>query len=353
MKDKLTIISSCRMGPGTFEAKFIPLSMVDLVEKIIVIRKEKGPDVAKLSYCVLSKICRNSLLNMLITPFIIAKQVKKHRADLILAYHYVPHYYLAWFAAKIAKVPYILGQTGSDDQKLARQKVRGFFLRMVIKGALRLNVPGVSTQNFWKSLGFANVGILHSSIDTDFFVPSHCNKDFDYIYIGRLEDYKGVDLMIQATKEVVNIHPHLTFAIVGNGSGFERYKCLVKQLCLEENVFFPGFQIEVRNWLNKGRVFIMASDCEGLPCSLMEAMSCGMVCITSNIGNIGDVVINGETGFSFAPRDVGKLIELMTYTFEHEHELAELKKKAREIIVREHSYNKAISTWNHLLNEVL
>lgn len=350
MSKKITIVCTCRMGPGTFDAKFVPLSRVEIVERIIVIRKDRGPDIPKLNYIVLPKACNFPLLNLIITPFIIAQQVKKHKASVILAYHYIPHYFLAWVAAKITKVPYILGQTGSDDQKLALKKVRGYFLRKVIKEAARLNVPGNSTLSFWRSLGFTNVGMLHSSIDTDYFVPSNQRKEFDFIYIGRLEDYKGVDLMIHAVKKVVEFHPNITFAIVGNGSGLEKYRTMVKQLGLSANVLFFGFQKNVRDWLHRGRIFVMASDCEGLPCSLMEAMSCGMVCIASNVGNIGDVIKNKITGFCFQPRDPEKLVDLMLSTYLNESEMQSIKFAAREIIVEGHSYTNVIDLWSQLFD---
>ena len=69
MNDRLRIICSCRMGPGTFEAKFIPLCKVDIVEEIIVVRKEKGPYIPKLKYVVLPKICSSPFINFIIASY--------------------------------------------------------------------------------------------------------------------------------------------------------------------------------------------------------------------------------------------------------------------------------------------
>ncbi|NLK50022.1 MAG: glycosyltransferase, partial [Candidatus Cloacimonetes bacterium] len=282
MKDSITIISSSRMGPGTFEAKFIPLSKVQQVDKIIVARKERGPEISKLSYHVLPSLCKNPFLNLLITPFILARLVKKHKARLLLAYHYIPHFYLVYIAAKFTGTPYILGQTGTDVHRLAALPVRGWFIRRIIKHALFFNVPGSRSQKRWNEMGFDNVHVLHSTIDTERFIPSISDtKEFDFIYIGRLEVYKGLPRIFNAMEELVKIYPDIKMAVVGYGSLEEELKTEVRERGLSGNISFHGFQKDTRAWLHKARIFVMASDNEGLPCALMEAMSCGMVCISS------------------------------------------------------------------------
>ena len=152
------------MGPGTFEAKFVPLCKVDIVEEIIVVRKEKGPDIPKLKYVVLPKICSSPFINFIIASYIVGKLARKYKANFILAYHYVPHYYIAFIASLLSSKPYILGQTGRDDQLLAKHPIKGMFLRYIIKKAYQLNVPGSESFNFWKSIGIQRVYILHSAI---------------------------------------------------------------------------------------------------------------------------------------------------------------------------------------------
>ncbi len=342
---KFNIVSTCRMGAGTFEAKFKPLSLCKDVDKIVIVRKEPGPAIPKVHYRVLPKICQNPLMNMLITPFVIMREVKRHNAKFILAYHYVPHFYLAFIASIFTGTPYILGQTGSDAEKLALKPLKGVFLRMVVRKAVFLNVPGNKSLNFWTSIGFNNVQILHSSIDTDYYVPSEVKKEYDFIYIGRLEGYKGVYRIIEAMKSLVDKNPALSLAIVGYGSQEDDLKQMAEEYGLAGNISFQGFQKDTRSWFYKSRIFVMASDNEGLPCALMEAMSCGLICITSLVGNIADILIDGETGFSFQPTDVDRLCYLMEYAFEHQDSLQEMQTRARDIIVKEHSYKASIRLW--------
>lgn len=340
------------MGPGTIEAKFIPLSMLDQVEKIIIVRKKRGPQIPKVHYKVLPTLCQHPVFNMIITPFIIALQARRYKASLILAYHYVPHYYLAYFASIITGLPYILGQTGSDDQRLALRPLMGMFLRITIKKAVCLNVPGTESAKFWRLLGFRKINVLHSSIDTDYYTPSESPKKYDFIYIGRLEDYKGVQKIIMAMKELTHKYPKLTLAVVGYGSLEDYLKQLTVNLGLTNNVSFHGFQQDIRAWLHQSRIFVMASDCEGLPCALMEAMSCGMVCISSLVGNIPDIIQDGETGFGFESHDQAMLAKKMMHVYENELQLEKLKIEARHLIIKEHSFASVIALWKKELRTI-
>jgi glycosyltransferase involved in cell wall biosynthesis len=353
MSNPLTIVCSAKMGFGTFEAKFHPLVRLDAVGQVIVLRKEAGPEIPNLRYVVLPKLCKFPILNLLITPILLTWTVWKTKADLILAYHYIPHFYFAYIASVFSGRPYILGQTGSDDQLLARRPFKGVFLRHILNNALQMNVPGKNSLEFWEAIGIRRVRALHSTIDTDYYVPSAQAKAYDFVYTGRLEDYKGVDLMIEAANQLKKSLPDFRFAIVGYGSGRQRYETTVKNYGLENNVFFMGFQSDIRMWLQKSRIFIMASDCEGLPCALMEAMSCGMVCLTSLVGNIGDLIIEGETGFSFLPRDKQRMVELMMQLYHQEPAMHQIKERARALVIAEHSYRVAQDLWTDALRGIV
>ncbi len=340
------------MGPGTFEAKFIPLSKLDIVNKIVVLRKSKGSAIAKLEYKILPKLCKNPLLNTIVAPLMLAKLASEYKPKFLLAYHYVPHFYYAYIASLLTGIPYVLGQTGNDDQLLAVKTVKGWFLRHVISKAIRLNVPGEKSLSFWQKMGYRHVKVLHSTIDTDYFTPLGGEKPYDFVYVGRLEEYKGAHKIISSIAKLAKSHPTVRLAVIGYGSAEESLKQMVQKLGLQDNIEFKGFQQDTRYWLQQGRIFVMASDTEGLPCSLMEAMSCEMLCISSDVGNIADIIKDGKTGFCFKAGDQEKLNELMLMAYEREAEMKEIKAAAREIIVAEHSHYSAAAKWQELIDRI-
>lgn len=347
---KINIACSCKMGPGTFEAKFIPISMIESVHKIIVVRKEPGPQIDKVIYRVLPKICVYPLMNLVIASIILAYEAAKHKADFLLAYHYVPHYYIVYFASLLSHKPYVLGQTGRDEQNIVITPA-GKFLLHIIRSAYSLNVPGSSSLEFWQKLRVKNVRILHSTIDTERFKPSSGEKIYDFLYLGRLESYKGVHYIIQAFAEIVTRQPNASLAIVGYGSYEDYLKDLVKKHSLDNNISFHGFHADTFTFYSKAKAFVMASETEGLPCALMEAMCCELICISSLVGDIGDILINGLTGFTFSSGDVNGLTSILEDVYKNSQKYDEIRKRARQLIVEKHSYHSAISSWDGILRQ--
>jgi glycosyltransferase involved in cell wall biosynthesis len=97
----------------------------------------------------------------------------------------------------------------------------------------------------------------------------------------------------------------------------------------------------------------MASETEGLPCALMEAMSCELLCISSLVGNIGDILKDGITGFTFSSGDVSKLKELMIMALENYDGFIEIRENARKLIVNEYSYEITTDKWNKIISGIL
>ncbi|MDD3235133.1 MAG: glycosyltransferase [Candidatus Cloacimonetes bacterium] len=349
MKNGVSIVSTCKMGPGTFEAKFTPLSMVEEVSRIIVVRKITGPKIPKLEYIILPKISSNPLMNFILAVYEVVRQVKKSHARFILAYHYMPYFFIAYTASIISGKPYILGQTGTDVQRFVEKPVLGWVLRHIIHKAYSFNVPGCSSLEYWKRIGFSNVRVLHSTIDTSRFVPDDSAKEFEFLFLGRLETYKGVHHIIRALSSIVKDFPDTTLAIVGYGPYEAELRSLVHAMNLTNNVNFHGYQADTYTYYRKAKIFVMASETEGLPCALMEAMSCELLCISTLVGNIGDILKDGVTGFSYDSGDVDKLNKLMRTSLVDYEKYRYLRENGRKRIVAEHSYEFAISLWEKLI----
>lgn len=348
------IVCSARMGHGTLEAKFKPLVLLSEVEKLIVVRKDEGPPIDKLSYKILPKMCKNPLLNFIMTPFILVKEVNKQQANLILAYHFQPHFYFAYIASLFTGVPYIIAQTGTEVQSKSDKIFLGSILKHIIKKASYFNVPGKDTYSFWISRGIPTkkLNILHSTIDVDLFKPTNVTKEYDIIFVGRLAEVKRLDKLIKATKNIVESYPNLKVCIVGNGPLEKSLKSLVSQYQLINHFDFVGLQSNIHEWLNKASIFVMTSDSEGLPCAMMEAMSSGLLCLGPNVNNMSDLLEEGKTGYLFDTNDVEELSNKLQYLLQNKDNLNRIREKARDLIIEEHSYEYAKKLWTDELAEI-
>jgi len=338
------------MGAGTFEAKFAPLSKTESINKIYVLRKNKAKEIENLEYIILPKICNLRLFYVLITPLLLAHYAKKYNAKYILAYHIIPHAFFAFIASKITGIPYIVGQTGLYVQKLSNKFIYGNLICSILKKAKWLNVPGSFSKNHWINKGLLpqKINLLHSTINTDIFVNTHNNKEYDFIYLGRLAWEKNIEIIIDAFKTISSEIHNPKLVIVGNGPEKKKLEEYVKINSLENRVVFAGFQKDVTHWLNKARFFVMASVTEAMPTALMQAMSCELICISSNVGNITDLLEHNKNGFLFESGNQSELSDIMSYCISNTESISKIGTQAREDVILNHSYHTAIKKWDEL-----
>ena len=110
---------------------------------------------------------------------------------------------------------------------------------------------------------------------------NHSNKKI--IYLGRISKGKRIELLIKSFHRIQNDFPSWTVEIWGPLKPNDKYQkqllSLVKDLSLEERVFFRGHTNKIYDVLSSGSIFAFPSECEGFSLSLTEAMSTGLACI--------------------------------------------------------------------------
>ena len=107
------------------------------------------------------------------------------------------------------------------------------------------------------------------------FFERRRSKKYDLVTLGRLVPEKRLDLLIKAVYLVKKRYPRIQVAIAGEGHLRNKLISLTKKLKLESNINFLGFSTSPQDIYNSSKIFIPTSETEGLPRSMIEAMSCG------------------------------------------------------------------------------
>lgn len=162
-----------------------------------------------------------------------------------------------------------------------------------------LIVPmGSSSEKVFREEGVTSpIHVISGSVDETAYTPSGAAKDFDIVFVGRLVPVKRLDLLLQASAVLKRQRGSLTVAIVGDGPMRSQAERIAASLGLKDEVFFAGSQADTAVWYKRGRVFVLTSDSEGLSLALMEAMMCGLPAVVPNVGDLGDLVRDGQNGF--------------------------------------------------------
>ncbi len=355
MKKKLTIIASAEMGPGTFEAKFVPLSRNKSVDKIFIIRKSKGPEIDKLNYILIPTYLKGKWIGLLARPLYLLFYSIKHKANIILAYHIVPHAFFAYFVSLLTGKDLIVAQTGLFIQNKVQNNVFHWLMKKVSNRANYFLVPGNNSYLFWSKEGVSptKLRILHSTIDTDFFVPDDSNKEYDFIILSRLVHEKRIDIIISIFQQLKLEGYQFKAVIVGDGDKYNELVEMVSKYDLTNEIDFVGFQTNTKLWFNKAKYYLMYSYTEGLPTSLMQAMSCGLIPVTTDVGNIPDLVDhNNGFIFPFDNREMyGNTLKMLLNDFDHKKYL-EYSHNCRNTVVENHSYNSVIQKWDIIFKDI-
>lgn len=116
------------------------------------------------------------------------------------------------------------------------------------------------------------------------------------VTIARLTPHKGHKHIIKAMSLVVKKEKNARLVILGRGPMLEELEQLAKKYHLSKNIFFLGFRSNPYQFLNKAKCFVLASDYEGFPNVIIEALACGTpVIATDSPGGSKEILMKEDS----------------------------------------------------------
>jgi glycosyltransferase involved in cell wall biosynthesis len=133
------------------------------------------------------------------------------------------------------------------------------------------------------------VHIYNGADPADIRAVPQPKKGFTLLHVGRLAPLKDHATLLQAVALTRALHPDMQLWIVGDGPLEASLRKLTDHLGLNECVTFFGEQADVSPFLLAADLFVSSSVTEGLPVSLLEAMSAGLPALVTNVGGMGEI----------------------------------------------------------------
>lgn len=139
-------------------------------------------------------------------------------------------------------------------------------------------------------------------------IEKHAGKEITVLFLGLLGKRKGIFDLLKAFEQAHRHIPSLRLLVGGNGQ-VEEAKRIAQELGIASSVEFLGWLDEARRleMLMKADIFTLPSYNEGLPMSVLEAMAHGIPVITTPVGGIPEVMIDGVHGRLVAPGDIAAI----------------------------------------------
>ena len=212
----------------------------------------------------------------------------------------------------------------------------------------------VVLSNYWKEavdekfqLG-DRIKVVYNPCPTITY-PQKYEKTKSILYAGTINQRKGYADLVKAFAKVAPEHPDWKITFAGNGE-IEQARSLAKELGIEGKIDFLG-------WVNgeskdkafkQASVFCLPSYAEGFPMAVLDAWAYGLPVVTTPVGGIPDVAIDGENMLLFQPGNINTLAEKLEQIITDEALRRKLMVSSKKMAAEEFNLN----TINSQISEI-
>jgi glycosyltransferase involved in cell wall biosynthesis len=290
----------------------------------------------------------------------IKKVIKLENID-ILHSHYASSFGLVGALCNFH--PFIISVWGSDVFEFPRssiiaRKVLEFSLGRADKVLSTSTIMANETKKYCKK----DIYVTPFGVDTEKFIKDRRRFIFeeDDIIIGTiktLEKVYGINHLIKAFSTLVNRNPDkpLKLLIVGDGSCENDYKKLADELNISEKTHFAGYinHNEIVKYYNNFDIFVVYSIRESFGVSVLEASSCELPVVASDVGGLPEVIIDGETGILVPPENSDILADAVERLVDDKALQLLLGSNGRKMVEEKYKWNLCVEKMIEIYNGVL
>lgn len=248
------------------------------------------------------------------------------------------------------------GDPVGDLSRLRRLKLSHLFVPL-IKRLDRFIVVSRKMRDELIAAGFdaSRIVLIPNGVETDSFAASsqRAAQTFQLrdparrtvLSVARLSAEKGLDVLLEAWKQVVSQTSAARLVLVGDGPERGALERQARESALSGSLVFAGQVRDVRPFLQHGDLFVLPSRSEGLPNALLQAMSVGLPCIASRVGGVQELITDGVNGRLVEPEDPRALAEALRQLLSDQEEAGRLGAAARQTVEQHYSFRQMVDRY--------
>jgi len=201
--------------------------------------------------------------------------------------------------------------------------------------------PSDHLKSFVSGIGYSKKILkINNGVNiTDINRANESKADINLIIISRLVVQKNINIVIEAMKLLDN--KNLKLSIIGEGGEFSKLESAIHDLNLQNQVKLLGKidNNKISQFLLTADIFIQASDYEGLPHSVLEAINYEVPILSTETGGCKDLLNDGERGFIIPmPPDKKVIAENISFIIENKAEATKRANEAKLFIDKKHNF---------------
>lgn len=285
----------------------------------------------------------------------IVKEHRKHPYDLIHGHAYLSAL-PAKLAGKLLSLPTVFTVHGSLNLDRKRRNLTTLFEWLILTRVKYTALISVS-KSFLK---YPNVNKHVFYIPNGVKVPNryrfHKNKLSSkpkLLFVGRLEEQKGTDLLIRAIA-ILSKTCSVVLQIVGEGREGKKLKELTKTLHVSSQIRFLGNkpQAELYKLYRQANLLVVPSRSEGMSLTLLEAMAVGLPVVATDAGDNARLIKHGKTGFLVRSQNPSELANSIL-TAVNSPNLRIIGQTAQQFVRLNYNWDKVVSKTYRLYSDLI
>lgn len=300
-----------------------------------------------------------SLIHDILSFWEIKKYLKKLKPDIVHC-HSSKAGLLGRLAAKSLNLPVIFTAHGwafTDGVSPRKQKIYASLERFMTKFSDHI----ITVSEYDRQHGFThNVGTselvqtIHNGVPDIQTVPNEkleSQSIVKLIMVARFEDPKDQYFLIQALSKLPQ---HLNWKIdfLGDGPNLQKCQELVANEKLDSKIIFHGQSFKVKEFLNEADIFVLISNYEGFPLTILEAMSTSLPIIASDVGGVNESV-SVENGYLIPKGEIDYLVQALTELILNTNLRHKLGHNSRYLYETQFSFNTMLQKTLDVYTQVL
>lgn len=317
--------------------------------KNLPLQEKKDGYIIQRVRSIRKKIDRCSVIEMMswminsIYPLL--KLVRKIKPDILHIHFAVPGGPLGYIIKKFYKIPYVMTLHGGDVPAFMPSIQPNFIfnifhplIKLIWKNADSIIAVSKNLQKLATSRYQLNVDYIPNGVDVNYFSP---NKDrrkengcITIVFVGRIVKQKGLEYLLKSIPMVLErINFPVQLEVIGDGPLRLQSEKLVDALNIRSYVKFHGWVSlkEVLTYLQRANIFILPSLMEAFPnTAILQAMSCELPIISSDLPDVEELIQPGENGFLFPIGDSKKLAEYIIILAQDQNLREKMGRKNRQ-----------------------
>jgi len=180
---------------------------------------------------------------------------------------------------------------------------------------------------------------IPNAVNTEVFAPKTNAKRDSILFVGRFDYWKGFDIFANICKKICKKFPKISVIVICSGN-----KLILRELEKICNIEYYEKVPHKRmpEFYNRAKFLLVTSRVEGLPTGILESLACGTPVVSSSVGGIPEVVIDGQTGYKFSVGDTDRAVEICEQLIKNEEKLEEMKKTGVDFVRKNHAWDNVV-----------